>query len=70
MYVLIMFVLDFIYIYKIINKEKIKENMVLRKSDKKKLTSKYGLHAERTTLWAFRYFPSAANVQSTSVPLS
>lgn len=33
-----------------------------------KLTSKYGLHAERTTLWAFRYFPSAANVQSTNVP--
>jgi hypothetical protein len=32
------------------------------------LTSKYGLQAERTTLWAFRYFPSAASVQSTSVP--
>jgi len=34
------------------------------------LTSKYGLHAERTTLWALRVFPSAARVQSTSVPLS
>lgn len=34
------------------------------------LTSKYGLHAERTTLWALRVFPSAASVQSTSVPLS
>jgi hypothetical protein len=38
---------------------------------KKKIqTSKNGLHAESTTLWAFRHFPSAANVQSTSVPFS
>lgn len=35
-----------------------------------KLTAKYGLHAERTTLCAFRNFPSAANVQSTNVPFS
>lgn len=34
------------------------------------LTPKYGLQADRTTLWAFRYRPSAANVQSTRVPLS
>lgn len=35
-----------------------------------RLTEKYGLHAERTTLCAFRNFPSAANVQSTRVSLS
>lgn len=35
-----------------------------------KLTSKYGLHADKTTLCAFRHFPSAANVQSTNVPFS
>lgn len=34
------------------------------------LTAKYGLHADKTTLWAFRNFPSAASVQSTSVPFS
>lgn len=34
------------------------------------LTSKYGLHADKTTLCAFRNFPSAASVQSTSVPFS
>lgn len=34
------------------------------------LTAKYGLHAESTTLCAFRNFPSAANVQSTRVPFS
>lgn len=34
------------------------------------LTSKYGLQADRTTLCALRSFPSAANVQSTKVPLS
>lgn len=33
-------------------------------------TEKYGLHAERTTLCAFKNFPSAANVQSTRVSLS
>lgn len=36
----------------------------------KNLTSKYGLHADKTTLCAFRHFPSAANVQSTKVPFS
>lgn len=52
------------------------QNIILHKSCIKvemneygvKLTSKYGLQAERTTLWAFRYFPSAASVQSTNVP--
>ena len=34
------------------------------------LTAKYGLHADKTTLCAFKNFPSAANVQSTSVPFS
>lgn len=29
------------------------------------LTSKYGLQAESTILWAFKYWPSAASVQST-----
>lgn len=48
------------------------ERVVRLSNDKQNvsLTSKYGLHAERTTLWALRVFPSAARVQSTSVPLS
>lgn len=41
------------------------------KTQKKiKLTAKYGLHADKTTLCAFRNLPSAANVQSTNVPFS
>lgn len=34
------------------------------------LTAKYGLQAHKTTLWAFKNLPSAASVQSTSVPFS
>lgn len=35
-----------------------------------RLTAKYGLQADKTTLCAFKNFPSAASVQSTSVPFS